>query len=313
MITRREFGKVTFASLAAAAVSGAKLGAIDSTIGGVKVGAITYCFRSIPRPAAGDYVDTLIGAYKETNLGFCELESSRIEPAPGIAGGGRVPSPLTPEYTKIREELKQWRLSVPMERFREIRAKFDKAGIQLMSYVFTFAEDGTPEERESAFRAAQALGVNVIGTNQTRTFMGKELAPLAEKYGISVSWHNHANVADPTEVGSVESFKALFSQSKMFKANLDIGHFTAGNNDAVAFIRQYHDRITHLHLKDRQRDNGPNQPWGQGDTPIADVLRLLQKEKYPIYAIIEYEHKGAAPPVEEVKTCVAYIRKALGA
>ncbi len=313
MITRREFGKVTFASLAASAVGGTTLRAIDSTIGGVRVGAITYCFRSIPRPDAGDYVDTLIRAYTETGLGFCELESSRVEPAPGIAGGGRVPSPLTPQYTKIREELKQWRLAVPMERFREIRAKFDKAGIQLISYVFTFAEDGTPEERERTFQAARALGINVIGTNQTRTFMGKELAPLAEKYGISVSWHNHANVADPTEVGSVESFKALFSQSKMFKANLDIGHFVAGNNDPVAFIRQYHDRITHIHLKDRRRDGGPNQPWGQGDTPIADVLRLLQKEKYPIYAIIEYEHMGAAPAVEEVKTCVAYIRKALGA
>jgi sugar phosphate isomerase/epimerase len=200
-----------------------------------------------------------------------------------------------------------------MERFREIRAKFDKAGIQLISYVFTFAEDGTPEERERTFQAARELGVTVIGTNQTRTFMGKELAPLAEKYGISVSWHNHANVKDPTEVGSVESFKALFSQSKMFKANLDIGHFTAGNNDAVAFIRQYHDRITHIHLKDRRRDGGPNQPWGEGDTPVVDVLRLIQREKYPIVAVIEYEHMGKAPAVEEVKACVAYIRKALGA
>jgi sugar phosphate isomerase/epimerase len=313
MYTRREFGKVTLASLAAAAVGGAKLGAIDSTIGGVKVGSITYSFRGIPRPDAGDYMDTFIRAFTETGLGFCELESVRVEPPPGIAGGGRVPSPLTPEYTKIREELKQWRLAAPMDRFREIRAKFDKAGIQLMSYVFTFAEDGTPAEREHAFRAAQALGVNVIGSNQTRTFMGKELAPLAEKYGIAVSWHNHANVKDPTEVGSVESFKALFSQSKMFKANLDIGHFVAGNNDPIAFIRQYHDRITHLHLKDRRRDGGPNVAWGQGETPIADVLRLLQKEKYPIYAIIEYEHMGERPPVEEVNMCVAYIRKALGA
>lgn len=313
MYTRREFGKVTFASLAAAAASGARVGAIDSTIGGVKVGAITYCFRSIPRPATGDYMDTLIRAYQETGLGFCELESSRIEPAPGIAGGGRVPSPLTPEYTKIREELKQWRLSVPMERFREIRAKFDKAGIQLISYVFTFAEDGTPEERDRTFQIARTLGINVIGTNQTRTFMGKALAPLAEKYGISVSWHNHANVKDPTEVGSVESFKALFSQSKMFKANLDIGHFVAGNNDPVAFIRQYHDRITHIHLKDRRRDNGPNQPWGKGETPVVEVLQLLQREKYPFPAIIEYEYMGEGTAVEEVKTCVAYIRKALGA
>jgi sugar phosphate isomerase/epimerase len=107
-------------------------------------------------------------------------------------------------------------------------------------------------------------------------------------------------VSDPTEVASVESFKNLFSMSKWFKANLDIGHFVAGNNDPVAFIREHHDRISHLHLKDRMRNNGPNQPWGKGETPVADVLRLLQKERYPILAIIEYEYMGQAPAFQEV-------------
>jgi len=84
---------------------------------GVKVGAISYCFRSIPRPVDGDYIDTLIDAYQKTGLRICELESARVEPEPAIAGGGRVPAAITPEYTKRREELRQWRLSVPLERF----------------------------------------------------------------------------------------------------------------------------------------------------------------------------------------------------
>jgi sugar phosphate isomerase/epimerase len=74
----------------------------------------------------------------------------------------------------------------------------------------------------------------------------------------SSPWHNHSNVADIREVASVESFKRLFSSSRQFKANLDIGHFVGGNNDPVAFIREFHDRIAHLHLKDRKRDNGAN-------------------------------------------------------
>ena len=94
---------------------------------------------------------------------------------------------------------------------------------------------------------------------------------------MALGWHNHANVADSTEVGSVESYERLFAMSRMFKANLDIGHFVAGNNDPVAFIRRHHDRISHLHLKDRRRNNGPNQPWGQGDTPVREVLRLLSR------------------------------------
>jgi sugar phosphate isomerase/epimerase len=141
--------------------------------------------------------------------------------------------------------------------------------------------------------------------------MGPRLAPFAEKYGIALGWHNHANVTDPTEVASVESFERLFAMSKQFKANLDIGHFVAGNNDPVAFIRKYHDRISHLHLKDRRRDNGPNAPWGQGETPVADVLRLLRTEKYPIIAVIEYEYMGEGSAIEEVNNCVSYMRKVL--
>src|SRR5689334_23553709 len=116
--TRRQFGQITLGGLAAA-VAGAKLLAIDSTIGGVKVGAISYCFRSIPRPANGDYMDTMIDAFKQVGLGICELESVRVEPEPAIAGGGRIPANVTPEYTKRREELRQWRLTVGMDRDRE--------------------------------------------------------------------------------------------------------------------------------------------------------------------------------------------------
>jgi len=132
--TRREFAHLTLGG-AAAAVAGARLLALDSTIGGVKVGAISYCFRSIPRPANGDYMDTLIDAFKQVNLGLCELESVRVEPEPAIPGGGRIPATITPEYTKRREELRQWRLTAPMDRFKEINAKFDMAGNDQMGYV----------------------------------------------------------------------------------------------------------------------------------------------------------------------------------
>ena len=274
MLTRREFNAAATGAITGA-LAATRVSAADTRINGVSVGAISYCFRSIPRPAAGDYMDTLIDAFHQTGIDLCELESARVEPEPAIAGGGRVPATITPEYTKRREELRQWRLTTPFARFEEIRQKFARADIRLFGYVVTFSDDFTDAEIDRSFQCAKALGVGVIGTNQTRLSMGPRLAPFAEKHGIALGWHNHANVTDPTEVASVESFERLFAMSARFKANLDIGHFVAGNNDPLAFMRKYHDRISHLHLKDRRRDNGPNQPWGQGDTPIAGVLRLL--------------------------------------
>ena len=188
-----------------------------------------------------------------------------------------------------------------------------RGGIGLFAYVVTFADDFTDAEIERSFQFARALGVGVIGTNQTRVPMGPRLAPFAEKYAIDLGWHNHANVADLTEVASVESYERLFAMSPRFKANLDIGHFVAGNNDPVAFIRTHATRISHLHLKDRRRDNGPNVPWGEGDTPVADVVRLLQSERSSIPAMIEYEYTGAQPAIEEVKRCARFIEQALAA
>ena len=105
-----------------------------------------------------------------------------------------------------------------------------------------------------------------------------------------VAMHNHNNLADPDQFATPASFETALAMSPLFNVTLDIGHFTAGNNDAVAFIRQHHDRIINIHVRDRKRNNGPNRPFGQGDTPIADVLRLIRDNRYPIRCYLEYEY-----------------------
>ena len=52
-------------------------------------------------------------------------------------------------------------------------------------------------------------------------------------------------------------------------------------------------------------------PWGEGDTPIREVLQLLKKERWPIPAFVEYEYPGKGTPVEESKTCLAYAQRML--
>ena len=60
-----------------------------------------------------------------------------------------------------------------------------------------------------------------------------------------------SNISDPNEFATPESFAAAMKMSKYFKVNLDIGHFTAANYDALAYMREHHADITNLHLKDR--------------------------------------------------------------
>ena len=141
--------------------------------------------------------------------------------------------------------------------------------------------------------------------------MAKRLAPFAERHKTIISMHGHSNLKDPEEFAKPESFAAAMAESKFVGVNLDVGHFFAAGFDPVAYIKEHHARITNLHLKDRKKNDGPNTVWGQGDTPIKEVLQLLKKEKYPIPANIEYEYRGEADPATEVKKCLEYCRAAL--
>ena len=156
---------------------------------------------------------------------------------------------------------------------------------------------------------AKALGVKAMSST-TQVSVAKRVAPFADKHKIRVGFHGHSNLEDPDEFAKPESFAAAMSYSKYFCANLDIGHFTAANYDPVAYITEHHDRITNLHLKDRKRDQGPNVPWGQGDTPIKQVLALLRDKKYDIPANIEYEYPGQ-DVVAEIARCLQYCKDAL--
>jgi sugar phosphate isomerase/epimerase len=130
-----------------------------------------------------------------------------------------------------------------------------------------------------------------------------------------VGYHNHDVTSDPEELSTAESFeRALKGTSPYARINLDIGHFTAANQDPVAFLREHHARIVTLHIKDRKKDHGKDYPFGQGDTPIVEVLRLLRDNHWKIPANIEYEYNKYYPgldTVAEVKKCYAYCRKAL--
>jgi sugar phosphate isomerase/epimerase len=298
--TRREFGLMTLAGLALPARAFA-----DTIVGGVRLGVQSYSFRELPRTPGGDATAAIIQAMKDTGLGETELWAPQIEPA-NNAGRGAPPE----ERQKAREALRRWRLETPLDHFRGIRKQFEAAGLSIAAYNYSHGADFTDEEIDRGFEITKALGAGFI-TSSTTLAVAKRIVPFAAKHKMAVSMHNHSNTSDPNEFATPESFAAVVKMSPHFKINLDIGHFTAANYDAVAYLRQHHADITNLHIKDRKKNQGDNMPWGQGDTPITQVLQLLKQEKWPIRAYVEYEHRGTAGAVAEVKGCVEYAKRAL--
>jgi sugar phosphate isomerase/epimerase len=329
MLTRRNFGKTILAGIPASFA----LARVDSIVHGVRLGASTYSFRDMQRMPIDERLPAVIQALTDCGVGIAELFSPTIEPVggmpPGGGGGGRPPGAPggqpadpkamaermraranSPEAKKARADLRDWRLSTPMDYFQNVRKKFIDAGIDIFCYTVNYRDDFTDDEIGKTFEQAKGLGVGIIASS-TQLSMMQRLLPFAEKHKIVVAFHGHSNTKDPNEFSSPETFRKAWQMSKYFKTNLDIGHFTAANFDAVAFIKENHEHVTHLHMKDRKRNDGANTPFGEGDTPIKEVLLLLKEKQYPIPALVEYEYRGTGTPVEETKKCMEYMRQVL--
>ena len=54
-------------------------------------------------------------------------------------------------------------------------------------------------------------------------------------------------------------------------------------------------------------------PWGAGDTPITETLKVMQAEKYRFPGIIEMEYPVPADSdlMTELAKCVEYCKNAL--
>jgi sugar phosphate isomerase/epimerase len=248
-----------------------------------------------------------------------EACAGRAAPQAGGASGGRAPAQVSPEQQaaqdKFRQDQAQWRTSeAAMNKYRDLRKQFDDAGINLGILCYNMNGNIADDEIDYAFRMAAAMGVRSISSSSTVT-IAKRVAPFADKYKMTWAGHGHDDVCDPEQFAKPETFEKIMGFSPYIGVNLDIGHFTAAGYDAVPFIRRHYDRITNLHLKDRFRNSqnggrGANVRWGDGETPIREVLQLLRREQYPFPANIEYEYQGTDAVIEVAK-CLQFAKDIL--
>jgi sugar phosphate isomerase/epimerase len=340
--TRREFGKLVAAAFPAASL----LAKPNSRFNGVEIGIITYSFRTLP----GSAEETLKYCL-DCGISGIELMSDVAEryagaplpaargPAPGIpaGGAGRPPGapggapgapgagrpPMSPEQLEARrkaaEALTQWRLSVPMSKYKAFRKMYETAGVKIYAFKLPPTLDMSDAEYAYIWNVAETLGANHITMElPTDDKLLQRVADYAAKRKLAIAFHTHGQ-------GGSSGFDKVLAASKYTALNFDVGHYYGVNGQSpVPLIEKYHARIASLHLKDRKGPSGaagsrgpggggPNMAWGQGETPLKEILQLMRKNKYRFPASIEYEYETpeGSDVLTEIKKCVEFCRKAL--
>jgi sugar phosphate isomerase/epimerase len=209
------------------------------------------------------------------------------------------------------EKRLQWRLSPPVEKFKELRKMYNDAGVNI--HIVKFSPSRSSDEViDYAFETAKIMGAGGV-SNEIGEEACKRLGKFAEKHDMYAVYHNHTQPGEPGF-----SFDKFLAYSPNNMLNFDIGHYIgATGNHPNKIIERLHDRIYSLHLKDKTSKNttppNTNRPWGEGDTPLADVLNLIKKKKWPIYCDIEleYEVPENSDAVKETTKCVEYCKNIL--
>jgi sugar phosphate isomerase/epimerase len=290
-MTSSPFSRRSFLGTAVAAATGLTLPRFasaaekpNSVFNGVRIGCITYSYRSMAKTA-----EETLKALLEDGLSETELMGGPIQLFAGIMG-------------KATDAEREQQLA----KCRELRKIYNDAGVNIHIHKMGFGQ--SDEEIDFSFLVAKALGCSGV-TTERNAILAKRVAPFADKHKIWVGFHNHTN-----NLPEMEYHDPIFELGQYIGLNLDIGHYVAGSKgkSPIPVLEKYHDRIVNLHLKDRTADGG-NLPWGQGQTPIKEVLQLMKKEKWTFPAEIELEYKipEGSDAVKEVAKCVQYCKEAL--
>ncbi len=237
-------------------------------------------------------------------------------------GGGMGRGQQTPEQRaameKYNKELAEFRKSpAAIAGWTELGKKLRAAGIDVHLLK---SEAGTTDElRDYSFAAANALGalgITTEGSAEKCASFGK----VAQRNGSLAVYHNHGQYANMT-IGEIEKWLDMSPANRL---NFDAPHyFGFGYEDGpklnpMEFIEYFHDRIISIHIKDKTSFKNPfqsnqNQVWGQGETPLREILELV-RDKYPnIHCDVELEYVVPqwSTPEREIKNCVQFARQIL--
>jgi len=294
----------------------------NSLIKGVQIGVTTYSYRSMP-----GHPDLLLQYCIDSNINAVELKGDEVEAYLGkplnsikmpkkVAGqSAELSDELKAQINQYQKEVANWRETISMDKFAALGKKFNAAGVYLFAYKPNcMAPENTDGEINYALNASRALGANSVSVElPSDAAHTQRLGDLAKKAKIYIGYHAHLQATET-------AWDVALAQSPYNSLNLDCGHYMAAGNtkeSLLNLIETKHKRITSMHLKDRKSkaNGGKNMPWGEGDTPLKEILTLMKEKKYKMSATIELEYDipTGSDAVKETKRCRDYAQQLLEA
>jgi sugar phosphate isomerase/epimerase len=320
-ISRRKFVSTAAAAAAFTIVplnyscaGGTKTKKPNSKVGGVQLGLTTYSYLSMPHS-----LEECLGYILQAGVNAVEMRMVLEE---GLGIPQRPPrlqrdadENAKAEYAKVVAEIpemqRKWRLSLPMQKYADLRKMYNDAGVNI--HIAKFAPSGwSDEEIDYAFAATKALGAYGI-TDECSEAACKRLGSFAEKHKSLAIYHTHQQFAQPGF-----DIDKLLAYSPANRLNFDAGHyFGATGLHPNDIIDKYHTLIPMIHIKDKTgpKSDPPdtNRPFGKGETPIGDILLLIKKKKWPIDVFVEMEYQApeGSDAAKEVTKAIEYMRNIL--
>jgi hypothetical protein len=320
-LSRRQFVQLAAAGLATAALASKIRSVVDS----LHIGIQTFSFRGLRYP-------DLVSAIQQVGIGECELFSVQVEPTAADA-----------------PDIMKWRDTVSLDYFKDIRKKFNQAGIDIFTYNPRFGAGGgrggrgpgaggpgnapgaagpgaaqgaaagaPPQAPPAAAPPAGAPATQITDAQIDRIFeCTKTLGAKNISSGLSVDMAKRlAPFAEKHKITLAVSstnpdiLAQIPSISPYLKLDVDIGDFTRAGHDSLEFVKANYQHILDIHLKDC-KFKGPSVPFGTGDSHMKEVLQFLRDQKSQVRAMIDCDYPGTGTSVDEVKKCYDYVKSCL--
>jgi len=201
------------------------------------------------------------------------------------------------------------------EMIAAVKARLEKDGIRAVNYgVVNIPKDEAGARK--IFEFAKKFNLYGITTESDQSI--DTIEKLVKEYDICVGFHNHAHnlknpsyrMWDPNYILSV-----VKDRDPRIGACADIGHWFHSNLDPVDCAKILQGRIISVHLKDANREVGPDGsvthfeivPFGKGMINLSGFLAELKRQNFKGNLSIEYEAKFSHN-VPEITQCIEYMR-----